>query len=131
MPPANRSVAFHARGSAPGNTLECHFDAVAGHVFALSYSQAAVGAPNNQSLAVSVFEGTGAPMALGATKIWVPGLYARFVRTFTAAKTGIYTLRFSDATTAASGINTDCALDRIELRDVTPPTAESGRRGAP
>ena len=119
-PPGSNEVYFNGGDVGPGIMLEHAFNAQAGHVYALSYSQATMAAPNDQTLAVSVIEPTNTN-TLGASTTWVSGLYARFGYTFAAKNSGTDTLCFTDETTAANSISSDGSLDNVELRDVTPP----------
>lgn len=119
-PTGSSTVFFNGGNNPPGATLSTAFNAVAGHVYALAYSQATWGAANNQSLAVSVADATGTnTLSLGTNTTWATGLYARFGATFTATNAGVWTLTFSDMTTPANGTNSDSAIARVELRDVT------------
>ena len=119
-PIAHNAVSFNAGNNPPGGTLSKSFNALSGHTYNLSYSQATWGQANNQSLAVSINTGSNA-MMLGTNTTWFLGLYARFGFTFIATNTGTYTVVFTDVTSPSSATNSDCALTRIELRDVTPP----------
>jgi hypothetical protein len=119
-PTGNNAVHFNAGNKSPGGTLSTPFNAVAGHTYALAYSQATWGSARNQTLAASVTDATGTnTIPLGASTTWVVGLYARFGATFTAMSSGTWTLTFMDMTASSNTTNSDCALARVELRDVT------------
>ena len=84
---------------------------------------------SSQSLSASVGKGTPLTIPLGTsdTPATEHYLYARFVRIFRVTDTGVYTLRFTDATTASNAAKSCCVLNRVELRDVTPPASNSPR----
>jgi hypothetical protein len=120
-PTSNNCAYFSASNAPAGATLSTSFAAVAGHVYALAYSQSTEENLSNQSLTISVLQPTNT-LTLGTSTTWVTNLYQRFVYTFTATQTGTDTLRFTDTTTASNYLSSACALDNVELRDVAPPT---------
>jgi len=120
-PASTNTVAFNTGGRPSGGSLSTTFSGVAGHAYALAYSQANWGQSNQQSLTVTLV-GNGNTNNLGTSTTWAPGLYARFGWTFVVTNSGSFTLSFTDVTDPASTTNSDGALTRIELRDATPPT---------
>jgi len=120
-PVGTASVAFNAGGANPGGTLSTMFEAVAGRTYALAYSQATMGAANDQTLREDVIEPNENDIYLGASTTHAPELYSRYFYSFTATASGTATLQFTDATTVSNAIASDSVLTRVELRDVTAP----------
>lgn len=125
-PTSETCIFFHNHGAPPGGALSISFKTEAGHVYALSYSQATYGATNNQCLAVSIIDPAKTNL-LGTSITRVPALYSRTTFTFSATTTGTDTLQFTDRTTPLNAAGSACTLDNIELRDATPPPSGDGR----
>lgn len=119
-PPGTSTLVFNANQAHPGATLSTTFNAEAGHVYALSYSQATEGTAENQILQVDILE-TNYSIALGASSTWVPGLYSRYLKIFTAHFSGVTTIRFADGTRGPGGRGVRFAVGSEQLR-----TADDG-----
>ena len=71
-------------------------------------------------MTASIIDATCNASVLGSSTTWVSNLYSRYTFTYRATNSGTLTLRFTD--TSANDVDgSDCLLDRVELRDVTPP----------